>query len=122
MVLIDSMVGVVDLTPPLDDTSPFCLFALVTGRPCPTCGGSRAIIDLLTGDIDSAVANNLPVTLLALVAALLILSQAKRVVASLRAPQGFSRALKSAGDQIVRHPAVAGGTYLVMWAWNVARW
>jgi hypothetical protein len=111
-----------DLAPPLEETSSFCLFASVTGRPCPTCGGTRAIISLLTFDVDEAFSRNLPVTLLVLTGLVLLIAQGKRVYSVMRQPQPVARALQTAGDQIVRHPAVAAVTYLLMWAWNVARW
>ena len=122
MVLISSWFGVMDLAPPLEETSSFCLFASVTGRPCPTCGGTRAIISLLTFDVDEAFSRNLPVTLLVLTGLVLLIAQGKRVYSVMRQPQPVARALQTAGDQIVRHPAVAAVTYLLMWAWNVARW
>jgi hypothetical protein len=36
----------------------FCPFLLLTGRPCPGCGGLRAINDLTRFDIGAAVSSN----------------------------------------------------------------
>lgn len=36
----------------------FCPFLLVTGFPCPGCGGLRAVHDLLRGDLAAAAGSN----------------------------------------------------------------
>jgi hypothetical protein len=36
----------------------FCPFLLLTGQPCPGCGGLRAINDLSNGDVLAAVSSN----------------------------------------------------------------
>lgn len=36
----------------------FCPFLLLTGHPCPGCGGLRAVNDLTNGDIVGAVSSN----------------------------------------------------------------
>lgn len=36
----------------------FCPFLAITGRPCPGCGGLRAINDLTHGDLAAAVSSN----------------------------------------------------------------
>jgi hypothetical protein len=41
----------------------FCPFLALTGRPCPLCGGLRAMNDLTRGDLRSALATNLLVVL-----------------------------------------------------------
>jgi len=45
-----------------------CLFRLLTGIPCPTCGSTRATVSLLHGDFPGALAYN-PLVTCALVAA-----------------------------------------------------
>ncbi len=47
--------------------SPSCLFRALTGVPCPTCGGTRALLALVRFDVPSALAWNPLVTLAALV-------------------------------------------------------
>jgi hypothetical protein len=42
----------------------FCPFLLVTGRPCPGCGGLRAMNDLSHGDLTAALSSNLIAVLL----------------------------------------------------------
>jgi hypothetical protein len=36
----------------------FCPFLLLTGHPCPGCGGLRAINDLTNGDVVGAISSN----------------------------------------------------------------
>ncbi|GAB3445639.1 DUF2752 domain-containing protein [Phycicoccus ginsengisoli] len=36
----------------------FCPFLVLTGLPCPACGGLRATNDLLTGHVGAAVSSN----------------------------------------------------------------
>lgn len=48
----------------------FCPFLQLTGRPCPGCGGLRAVNDLTRGDFVGAVSSN--VLAVALVAALAV--------------------------------------------------
>lgn len=37
----------------------FCPFLVLTGQPCPGCGGLRAVNDLTHGDVAAAVSSNL---------------------------------------------------------------
>lgn len=47
----------------------FCPFLEVTGRPCPGCGGLRAVNDLTHGDLTGAIGSNvLAVALVAMLA------------------------------------------------------
>ena len=48
----------------------FCPFLELTGRPCPGCGGLRAVNDLTRGDVAGAVGSN--VLVVALVAMLAV--------------------------------------------------
>ncbi|MCK5890635.1 DUF2752 domain-containing protein [Aeromicrobium sp.] len=36
----------------------FCPFLLITGEPCPACGGLRAMNDLTRGDVAAALSSN----------------------------------------------------------------
>ena len=42
----------------------FCPFLVLTGRPCPGCGGLRAVNDLTRGDVVGAMSSNLLVVAL----------------------------------------------------------
>lgn len=44
-----------------------CPFLAVTGRPCPACGGLRAVNDLAHGDVASALSSNLLAVVLVMV-------------------------------------------------------
>jgi hypothetical protein len=48
----------------------YCPFLLLTGQPCPGCGGLRATNDLLHGRVGDAVGSNLYAVVTAAVAAL----------------------------------------------------
>lgn len=37
----------------------FCPFLVITGHPCPGCGGLRAVNDLTHGDVGAAISSNL---------------------------------------------------------------
>ncbi|MGA8980704.1 MAG: DUF2752 domain-containing protein [Pedococcus sp.] len=47
---------------------PVCPILLLTGVPCPACGGLRATHDLLTGDVTAALSSNAYVVLTVLLA------------------------------------------------------
>ena len=47
----------------------FCPFLAMTGRPCPGCGGLRAVNDLTRGDFVAAASSNILVVLLVAVLA-----------------------------------------------------
>lgn len=47
----------------------FCPFLLMTGRPCPGCGGLRAVNDLTHGDVMGALSSNVLVVALVVVLA-----------------------------------------------------
>ena len=48
----------------------YCPLLLVTGQPCPACGGLRATRDLLTGDWSAALSSNAYVALSVVAAAI----------------------------------------------------
>lgn len=57
----------------------FCPFLLITGRPCPGCGGLRAINDLTRFEFGAAVSSNvLAVALVAVLAVAYVLWIARR--------------------------------------------
>ena len=59
----------------------YCPFLLVTGVPCPGCGGLRATHDLLSGDLRAALGSNAYAVLTAVLAAT---AYAAWVIAALR--------------------------------------
>ncbi len=51
--------------PHTDGSYGFCPFLELTGRPCPGCGGLRAVNDLSRGDLAAAISSNLLAVVLA---------------------------------------------------------
>jgi hypothetical protein len=49
---------------------PTCMFRLVSGYPCPTCGSTRAGLAILRGDLATALAHNPLITSLPLLVAI----------------------------------------------------
>jgi len=62
----------------------FCPFLAMTGRPCPGCGGLRAVNDLTHGDVIGAISSN------ALAVALVVVLAAAWVIWVVRALRGSS--------------------------------
>ncbi|MFN8077450.1 MAG: DUF2752 domain-containing protein [Kineosporiaceae bacterium] len=57
----------------------FCPFLLLTGQPCPLCGGLRAVNDLTRGDVTGALASNaLAVAVLPVLAGMLLVWGVRR--------------------------------------------
>ncbi|HOJ23303.1 MAG TPA: DUF2752 domain-containing protein [Armatimonadota bacterium] len=77
---------------------PPCLFRMLTGWPCPSCGGTRCVLALTALDLPGAAANN-PLVLLAAVglAVALLLDAGERIL---------HRPLLSP-EPLLRRPAVA---------------
>jgi hypothetical protein len=110
-----------DLSPPLDETG-FCLFALITGRPCPACGGTRAVLALARLDVETAFVSNAAVTVAVVVVVVVGLVRWRRMVAWVR----DSASRRAAFGDIERHLRLRiarYGTLLVaVGIWNVGRW
>lgn len=51
-----------DFAPSLSELG-LCPFALMTGKPCVLCGGTRAALALLNGDLERAIQMNMFVTI-----------------------------------------------------------
>lgn len=61
-------IGILAVTPAIEDGPTVCLFALCTGMACPGCGMTRAASRLLRGDLASAVSLHPLVPAIALLA------------------------------------------------------
>ncbi|MBC7631005.1 DUF2752 domain-containing protein [Aeromicrobium sp.] len=58
----------------------YCPFLVLTGKPCPGCGGLRAVNDLTRGDVVGAVSSNvLAVALVGVLAVAWVLWVARRM-------------------------------------------
>lgn len=93
-----------------------CPFLALTGRPCPLCGGLRAINDLVRGRLGAALSSNLLVVAAVAAAAVGLLWWAAR---------------RAAGTGAEKFPFPAGrrtrwaellGLALLVVAFGVARW
>jgi hypothetical protein len=60
---------VAGVIPDVAGVLPVCPFRALTGLPCPTCGSTRALMALASGDLARALAHQ-PLTVLVAVAAL----------------------------------------------------
>ena len=54
---------------PVLSIAPSCVFRSITGFPCPTCGATRSLVQLATGNVVSALAFN-PLFIVIVLAAL----------------------------------------------------
>ena len=108
----------VDLAPDLHELG-WCPFAMVTGKPCILCGGTRAVLSLLRGDLAAAWNFNASVLVLG-TAALLVLS-VEMVRGGVPAVRARIRTVTApAGRSGVNLPLVV--LFAVWWAWDLARW
>lgn len=93
-----------------------CPLRRFTGLPCPTCGGTRALMALRRLDLTGALALN-PLVTIAALGALLYLAHAAAVLAGRRAPLRLE--LATPGRRVAFAAALAGAvvanwTYLVL--------
>ena len=56
---------------PVLSLAPSCFFKTITGIPCPTCGATRSVVYLASGEISAAILMN-PLIALCVLAAILI--------------------------------------------------
>lgn len=108
-----------DPSPALGDLG-WCPFAAMTGKPCIVCGGTRATVSLLRGDVGSALRYNAVVVLLAAVAAghLAWALLARRRLAVLPRYARLWGRIVGGG----RPSAAAAALFVLWWVWNVGRW
>jgi hypothetical protein len=88
-----------------------CHFKLLTGVPCPCCGGSRGVLHLLGGDLSGGLAMN-PLFLFAAAAFLAL------VVLRLVAGRRFDWQLSASGRRIAW--AIAAVALLLNWVYVIA--
>ncbi|KRC66799.1 hypothetical protein ASE12_01120 [Aeromicrobium sp. Root236] len=88
----------------------YCPFLTLTGKPCPGCGGLRAVNDLTRGDLVGAISSNvLAVALVAALAVAWVLWVARRLrgrvdsMITLSLPAGFALMAVVAVFGIVRN-------------------
>jgi len=102
------------LSPPLDELG-LCPFAMVTGKPCVLCGGTRATFALLSGDFQGALAMNAFVSIMLSAFAVVLF------VKILKRRASITKWLGSLSSD-VRLLRLISGCIAVGWIWNVGRW
>jgi len=116
------IVAGISLAPELDRTGNLCVFAMVTGRPCPACGGTRVVLDLAQLDVLSALEHNLLITAAIGVLAVIAVVRWRSVFDVLRSPRRLERVLEAASVPLTRWPMTVPVAFVLAWAWNFARW
>ncbi len=112
-----------EFTPALDEIG-WCPFGQVTGRPCPLCGGTRALVSLVRLDPGRAWGFNAFVVVSAVAAAAVVGVHLTRRVLIHRQPMTETMTAVRVGLRpyvtTIRPGPV---TYLILaWAWNIGRW
>lgn len=111
-----------DIAPELDELG-FCPFALITGKPCVLCGGSRAVLALLRGDMNRAVQMNASVVLFSgfFIAHLLVFTAIGRfrTLSYLGHP---NESVRRASRFLATHWLGTLLFGLAWWFWNIQRW
>lgn len=111
-----------NVAPNLDNFG-FCPFALITNKPCPACGGTRALVSLFNGDIPNAVQMNAVVSLAFIGVAVFAvgmlffgrLNQMRTIVLASTITVKFNELIRT-------HWIISTALGLLWWAWNIQRW
>jgi hypothetical protein len=112
----------VDLSPPLTDLG-WCPIGLSTGKPCPLCGGTRAVLALARADLNGALQFNAFVVatigFTSLIFCIYWLRAVFSKVPQRNAPRDVWRRLQafvvSARFRVI-------GVLVLSWVWNFGRW
>ena len=111
-----------DIAPQLDELG-YCPFAMITGKPCILCGGSRAISALARGRVYEAYQFNASVFM---ILGVLFLVAAKRSFSVYKTKDlriifpGYL--VNELGGVIRRNYQLAIFLGLLWWLWNIQRW
>lgn len=112
-----------DLTPALDELG-WCPFGRVTGKPCPLCGGTRAVASLLRLDFTRAWGFNAFVVSSVIVSAVIVGICLSGVTLVQRRP--LAETLSGLWLRLRPYAvSIRPGTMAVLvlaWAWNFGRW
>lgn len=111
-----------DIAPQLDDLGN-CPFAIITGKPCPLCGGSRAVLSLAKGRIYEAYQFNVSILLLVFVLGLFVAKSGYSVYKSRDLRIIYpERLVNELGVLIRHHYKLAILVGLLWWLWDIQRW
>ncbi len=112
-----------DIAPELDELGR-CPFGQVTGRPCPLCGGTRALVALVRFDVPRALGYNAFVAVVATI--LLGLGGLRLARLAVVRKQPISEVLTRSRLQARTYVVAARPGVLVplalAWLWNLGRW
>ncbi len=103
-----------------DTTPDLCLFKIVTGLPCPSCGSTRSVLSLINGNLMDAVKIN-PLGLI--IAAILLFSPFWLAYDLITGRESLYRNYLKA-EALLRRPLVAAPLILLLlanWVWNIAK-
>lgn len=98
-----------------------CLFKAATGIPCPSCGVTRSLLSLGTGDLAGAVALN-PLGLVA--ATLLVVCPLWMLSDALRGTDSLFRAYLTGERFLARRRWAASAAVVLVaanWIWNITK-
>jgi len=96
---------------------------MVTGKPCILCGGSRAVISLLSGNLPEAFRmNGVVVLLIAFLFFYLVLQLLQTSFHEFWVRFHPRTLSKRFGDFLQMHWSASIVFGLFWWAWNIARW
>jgi len=106
-----------DLSPPLEELG-LCPFGAITGRPCPFCGGTRAVLSVASLDFHSAMNYNAFVVLVGPLVVLVAWWFWGAIQASERG-RAPGRTLATLSISKVSPLVVI---LVLGWIWNLGRW
>lgn len=106
-----------DPSPPLEELG-FCPFAVITGKPCVLCGGTRAVLSLASLDFRSAMTYNAFVVLASPLVALVAwwFKGDGRASIRVRVPRTAITTLSAPRSAALTAILALG------WVWNMGRW
>jgi hypothetical protein len=111
-----------DIAPHLDELG-YCPFAMLTGKPCILCGGSRAVQALAKGHVYEAYQFNVSVLLLVFVLGLFVAKRGYLLYKSKDFRIIYPGHLVNELGDLIRHRyRLAIFLGLLWWLWNIQRW
>lgn len=111
----------IDLAPDLEQFG-LCPFAQLSGKPCPFCGGTRAVVAMAAGNLPRAYESNLAVSILAVVTSVHFLSLLFKKKSIRVTFDAFRHHASQAATFGTVSAYVFWAYLLMMWTWNLFRW
>ena len=111
-----------DFAPPLPELG-LCPFGIATGKPCPLCGGTRAVVSLARSDLEMALQYNaFVVMLLGLFAVIILFSFTRAFSAKMLLRPSLAEIWNKMRTSFWPVGPNLIGILLISWVWNFARW